>query len=77
MSCFNEEAKVIEGIVTQFLRNPADGWKEEENALQKRLHAAGSAALGRLKSGRADRSRRVREDVRRKVRDKHERARAD
>jgi len=67
---------LLEKIVAQSFRNDGEGWNEEEAALQKRLHAAGLSAIGKIKSGRTDRSKRVREEVRRKLQRKHERARA-
>lgn len=63
-------------IVAQSFRHGVEGWNEEEAALQKRLHAAGLSAIGKIKSGRTDRSKRVREEVRRKLQRKDERARA-
>ena len=67
---------LLEKIVAQSFRNGVEGWNEEEAALQERLHAAGLAAIGKIKSGRTDRSKRVREEVRRKLQGKNERARA-
>lgn len=69
-------SSLLARIVAESLRNPVDGWNEEERALQERLHTAGSAALGKIKSGRADRSQRVRAEVRRKLQVQHERARS-
>ncbi len=69
-------SSLLEKIVIQSLRHGVEGWNEEEAALQERLHAAGLAAIGKLNSGRADRSKRVRTDVRRKLQRQHERARA-
>lgn len=68
---------LLEKIVNQFFRHGVEGWNEEEAALQERLHTAGLAAIGKINSGRTDRSKRVREDLRRKLQRKHERARAD
>jgi len=41
---------------------------EEETALQERLHAAARKTIGAIRSGRSDRSTRVRELVQRKLR---------
>lgn len=68
-------SSLLESIVAQSLRNSAEGWNEEESALQKRLHAAASKWIGQIESGRSDRSRRVRELVRQKLRSRRERAR--
>ncbi|PZR73388.1 MAG: hypothetical protein DLM52_11190 [Chthoniobacterales bacterium] len=67
---------LLEKIVAQSFRNGVEGWKEDEAALQERLHAAGLAAIGKIKSGRTHRSKRVRQDLRRKLQGKHERARS-
>ncbi len=67
---------LLEKIVTQSFRNGRARWNEEEAALQERLHAAAMAAIGKIRSGRADRSKRVREEVRRKLQRRNERARA-
>lgn len=61
---------LLEKIVAQSFRTGVEGWNEEEAVLQERLHAAGRAAIGKIKSGRTDRSKRVREEVRRKLRRK-------
>ena len=66
---------LLERIVTQFLRSGGEDWNEEEVVLQERLHAAGLAAIGKIKSGRTDRSKRVREDLRAKLQRKNEPAR--
>lgn len=66
---------LLERIVSQSFRDGAAGREEEQAALQKRLHAAGMASIGQLNGGRADRSKRVRQDLRRKLRRQHDRAR--
>jgi hypothetical protein len=66
---------LLERIVNEAFRNGMRGRVEDEAILQKRLHAAGMAAIGKLKSGRSDRSKRVRERVRRGLWQQHGRAR--
>jgi hypothetical protein len=66
---------LLDKIVLQSLHTGAGAWNEEEAALQNRLHAAGLAAIGKINGGRPDRSKRVREVVRHKIRRQHERAR--
>lgn len=68
-------SSLLEKIVEQSLRNGGEGWNEEEAALQTRLHAAASKWIGQIDSGRRDRSRRVRELVREKLRSRRERTR--
>ncbi|PYL07908.1 MAG: hypothetical protein DME33_09000 [Verrucomicrobia bacterium] len=58
---------LLERIVANSLRNGVDGWDEGEAALQQRLHNAARKTIGAIKSGRRDRSTRVRTLVRRKL----------
>lgn len=67
---------LLEKIVTTALRNGVIAGEEEEFARQARLHAAALATIGRLNSGRRDRSTRVRELVRRKLRQQQRHGRA-
>ncbi len=67
---------LLERIVSRAFRDGTAGQPEKEIALQKRLHAAGMASIGQLNGGRRDRSTRVRQDLRRKLRRQHDRARS-
>lgn len=60
-------AALLERIVAISLRATMDGRNENEAALQERLHAAARKAIGAIKSGRRDRSTRVRELVHKKL----------
>lgn len=62
---------VLERIVTDAVRNGMRGVGEDEIALQKRLHSAAMATVGKLNSGRRDRSKRARQLVRRKLRQRY------
>ncbi|PYS86337.1 MAG: hypothetical protein DMF70_02470 [Acidobacteria bacterium] len=66
---------LLEKIVAAALHNGVFAGEEEEFARQDRLHAAAMAAVGTLKSGQRDRATRVRELVRRKLRQRDGRAR--
>ena len=66
---------LLEKIVTASLQNGMVGQEEEELARQAKLHAAVMPTLGKLKSGQRDRSTRVRELVRRKLRQQRGRSR--
>jgi hypothetical protein len=66
---------LLERIVTASLQNGLAGEEEEEVVRQAKLHAAAMATIGRLKSGQRDRSTRVRELARRRLRQRHGRAR--
>ena len=66
---------LLEKIVASSLRDGFGDSNQEEEALQNRLHAEASKWIGRINSGRTDRSRRVCELVRRKLRSRRERAR--
>ena len=66
---------LLERIVNEAFRNGMRGRGEDEAILQKRLHAAGMSAIGKLRTGRSDRSKRVRELVRRGLWQQHGRAR--
>jgi hypothetical protein len=66
---------VLEKIVNEAFRNGMRRRDEGEAAVQERLHTAAMATIGTLKSKRSDRSERVRELVRRKLRQRHGRAR--
>jgi hypothetical protein len=59
---------LLDRIVADSLRGGSNSWEEGETALQKRLHAAALKTIGTIRSGRSDRSTRVRELVRRKLR---------
>jgi len=61
---------LLDRIVADSLRGGGNSWEEEETALQERLHAAARKTIGAIRSGRSDRSTRVRELVRRKLRQK-------
>ena len=67
---------LLERIVSRAFRDGIARQPEKEIALQKRLHAAGMASIGQLNGGRMDRSTRVRQNLRRKLRWQHDRARS-
>lgn len=67
---------LLEKIVMASLQNDVLAGEEGELMRQERLHAAVMATVGTLKSGQRDRSKRVHELVRRKLRRRHGRARS-
>jgi hypothetical protein len=67
---------LLEGIVAGALQTGVNGRQEEEAALQERLHRAARKAIGAIQSGRTDRSTRVRELVRGKLKRHHASTRA-
>ena len=67
---------LLDRIVAEAFRNGLRGRDESEAGVQERLHAAGRASIGKLKSGQRDRSERVRDLVERKLRQRHGSARA-
>jgi hypothetical protein len=59
---------LLDRIVADSLRGGSNNWEEEETALQERLHAAARKTIGAIRSGRRNRSTRVRQLVRRRMR---------